>query len=599
MTVYDGKSREPGVPAAAKSWALELVILFDIYQAPDTLGRWSHGIMTLFDHRFRLWLAALIAVFSMLSHQAVASGYDQLLSLSQDWRGFVPPPITQCVPDYGAAAIKAKATGLKAYRQRLSAIDRTGWTPSQSVDYRVIEAEMQGLDFDLRILRPWARDPTFYATLFDEESDVPVHEGSSAEPQIDLFAYSYPLSDADQKRLTCLIGAIPALLNQAKINLAGSNTRDLWLYGARAFREQSRMLAALEAGTLTMRTLSGPNHGSLDGVGAALRQAVHQARDATDKFQGWVTAEAPSKTGPSGVGKENYNWYEKNVHLVPFDWDSQATLLQRELDRALAALRLEELHNQAEPPLAPHDDGAAWPAFSAAKMQRLTDFLIHSGIVPDRPYFRDAMARQALGYTPPDQRNFFGHGIARDPLGLYSHDYHWIELARLKFEPNPSPIRRLPILWDMFDTRSEGLATAMEELLLQAGLYDGDPRGREIVWCMLANRAARGLASLYVQANQMSLAEAGQFHAHWTPRGWSDPSSDLVAFEQLLYLRQPGYGTSYVIGKLQFDHLIALASHQAETDGREFSVSGFFERFNQAGILPFSLIEIEMAGGRN
>lgn len=554
--------------------------------------------MTLFDHRFRLRLAALIVVLPLLSHQAAAAGYDELLSLAEDWRGFVPPPITRCVPDYGAAAMKAKAAGLKTYRQRLSAIDHTRWTVPQSVDYRVIEAEMQGLDFNLRVLAPWARDPSFYATVFDEQSDVPVHEGSSAEPQIDLFAYSYPLSDEDQKRLTCLIGGIPALLDQAKTNLRDSNARDLWLYGARAFREQSRMLAALEAGTLTMRTLSGPNHGNLDGAGTALRQAVHQALVATDTFRGWVTAQAPSKTGPSGIGKENYNWYEKNVHLVPFDWDAQVTLLQRELDRAHAALRLEELHNQAEPPLSPHEDEAAWPAFSAAKMQYLTDFLIRSGIVPDRPYFRDAMAHQALGYTPPDQRNFFGQGIARNPLGLYSHDYHWIELARLKFEPNATPIRRLPILWNMFDTRSEGLATAMEELLMHAGLYDGDPRGREIVWCMLANRAARGLASLYVQANQMTLAEAGQFHARWTPRGWSDPSSDLVAFEQLLYLRQPGYGASYIIGKLQFDRLMTLASHQAETAGREFSIGEYFERFNRSGILPFALIEAEMVGDR-
>ena len=48
---------------------------------------------------------------------------------------------------------------------------------------------------------------------------------------------------------------------------------------------------------------------------------------------------------------------------------------------------------------------------------------------------------------------------------------------------------------------------------MQAGLYDHEPRGRELVWIMLANRAARGLASLYVQANQMDLATAGRFHA--------------------------------------------------------------------------------------
>ena len=43
----------------------------------------------------------------------------------------------------------------------------------------------------------------------------------------------------------------------------------------------------------------------------------------------------------------------------------------------------------------------------------------------------------------------------------------------------------------------------MEELMLHAGLFDDEPRAREIVWIMLAQRAARGLASLYLQANQI------------------------------------------------------------------------------------------------
>jgi hypothetical protein len=111
---------------------------------------------------------------------------------------------------------------------------------------------------------------------------------------------------------------------------------------------------------------------------------------------------------------------------------------------------------------------------------------------------------------------------------------------------------------------------------------------------MLANRAARGLAALRVQANEITLDEAGRFHARWTPRGWSDASSDLVGFEQLLYLRQPGYGTSYIVGKLGFDHLITAAAHRAEEKGEPFDFPAFFDRFNKAGIVPFALIEREM-----
>ena len=88
---------------------------------------------------------------------------------------------------------------------------------------------------------------------------------------------------------------------------------------------------------------------------------------------------------------------------------------------------------------------------------------------------------------------------------------------------------------------------------------------------MLANRAARGLASLYVQTNQLTLQQAGRFHAQWTPRGWSDPASELVAFEQLLYLRQPGYGTSYITGKFQFERLISDYAAQQQAAGKPFS----------------------------
>jgi len=536
---------------------------------------------------------ALLAAF-LLTGRAEASDYRSLVDLVQDWRAFAAPEIHDCRPDYGKEALARKASGLKRFRARLAAIDRKGWTIAQANDYRLIEAEMNGLDFDLRVLKPWARDPSFYATIRSEQSDVPAHEGSVAEPVIDLFAYAYPLSPEDQKKLTCQIAAIPALLAEAKANLKDGNAADLWRYADRALDGQAKDLGELAAGTLTMRTLEGPVQGSLAGADPALVSAVEAARAATVDFSLWVGQEAPHKTGPSGVGKANYDWYERNVHLVPFTWEEQKTLLQRELDRAVAGLRTEEFQNRALPKQEPVNDEAAFNAYAAAKIARITDFMIKAGIVPDKDYYRSAMQHQTGEWVAPDKRNFFDHTMAYDPLGLDSHRYHWIELARLKHEPNDSPIRRLPILYNMFDSRSEGLATAMEEWLMQAGMYDDDPRGREVVWVMLANRAARGLAALRVQANEIRLLEAGRFHASWTPRGWSDAKSDLVGFEQLLYLRQPGYGTSYITGKLGFEHLIAAASHRAEEKGEPFDYPAFFARFNRAGIMPFALIEQEM-----
>jgi hypothetical protein len=541
----------------------------------------------------RSWLA-LIATLLAGTATAAASDYDSLVQLAQDWRRFEAPAVHDCVADYSAAAMAAKASALPAYRERLQRVSTQGWTAEQRVDRRLVEAEMNGLDFDLRVRQPWARDPSFYATVFGERSDVPQHEGVTAAPAIDLFQYSYPLSRADQRQLACLLGAIPALLEQAKLNLRDSNAHDLWVYSTGTWRDQSEVLAKLQAGTLIMRTLEGPKPASLAGAGKDLRSAVSRAQQATDAFIAWIESEGAKKTGPSGVGKENYSWYEQNVHLVPYDWDQQVTLLRRELERARAGLALEEFHNRALPQLVPADTSEAWRTLVEARMAKFTDFLVRSGIVPDRPYYRDALAQQIPKFVPPGKRNFFEQTIAREPLGLFSHDYHWIELARMKQEPNHSAIRRLPALSNMFDSRSEGLATAMEETLMHAGLYDDNPRGREIVWIMLANRAARGLASLYVQSNELTLQQAGRFHAQWTPRGWSDPASPLVGFEQLLYLRQPGYGTSYITGKLQFERLISDDAMTQQLAGKPFDLGAFFARMNDAATIPFALVEAGM-----
>jgi len=552
------------------------------------LGNWMQLLLG------PLALAAVVTPSPVLAQ--ASGGHAQLTSLFADWRGFVHPEIVRGVPDYSARAMEAKGTRLADYRKRLAAIRTAGWNASDQNDYRMVESEMNGLDFFLRVLKPWARDPGFYQTVFAEMSDVPAHEGPSAEPNIDLYKFAYPLSAADDATLSALLGSVPALLAEARRNLAGSQAHELWAYGDRAFNEQAEALAALEAGTLSLNDLGGRRTASLVGASPRLRAAVHDARIATEQFAEWIRSEAPKRTGPSGVGKDNYNWYLKHVLLSPYDYDQQVTILERELDRSLASLRLEEARNRNAPPIPEIRDPAVYRRMAEAREERFYHLLTDAGFIPDRPYYRSALFGQLGDYTPPDQRNFFSHVTALDPLPLSSHQFHWVELARLKNEPHQSPIRQTPPLFNIYADRSEGLATAMEEILMQAGLYDDEPHGRELVWIMLANRAARGLASLRVQANEIGLAEAGQFHARWTPRGWSDPKSRLVGFEQLLYLRQPGYGPSYIIGKVQLDELIAIQSHAAEMQGRPFVLRDAMERIFAAGIIQPALIKNEIGG---
>ncbi len=456
---------------------------------------------------------------------------------------------------------------------------------------------MNGLDFNLRVLRPWARDPAFYVSVWSARTDVPLREGPTVYPEIELYSYRFPLPGAAQLELTQRIGAIPELLDQAKRNLAGSNARDLWVYGAEELRGQSRTLGAWAAGTLTVSTLEGSQHADIGAAAPELKAAITRAQKATDDFVAWLEQEAPHKSGPSGVGKADYTWYQQNVHFVPFTWDQEVVLLRRELERAQSALKLEEHNNRHLPQLEPARDAAAFDRLKTARMEKFVKFLVAQDIMPDKPYLKAALIPQLGHFVPEEQRVFFTRVTHREPMLLFSHDYHWFDLSRMRDEPHPSPIRRRASLSNIWDNRAEGFATAFEEILMHAGLYDDNPRAKELVWIMLANRAARGLASLYVQANEFDLAKAGKFHAEWTPRGWANPKDSLTGFEQLLYLRQPGYGTSYITGKLLVDRLMAEYAHQQELAGHAFHLREFMDRFNGAGMIPPLLMEDEMICG--
>jgi uncharacterized protein (DUF885 family) len=538
--------------------------------------------------------AAVIPASTALA-ASPAPAYRQLVELFANWRAFNEPAIVGGVADYSAAAMAAKAARLPGFRARLAAVDTGGLSVAERNDKRLIEAEMNGLDFYFRVLKPWARDPGFYLTVFPDMSDVPTHEGTYAEPVTDLFSYRWPLSAADQTKLARQLETVAPLLAQAKVNLAPSTARDLWAYGAQGFLDQAEALANLEKGTLVLRDLEGYRKVSLKGASPRLVAAVASARKATSDFAGWVKAEAPKRSGPSGVGKDNYNWWLKNVLFNPYSFDEQVVILQRELDRSVASLRLEEVRNRKLPATAEVSDPVAYRRLAEQRTERLWRFMVDAGFFADTPHSRAALFAQTVNYTAPGKRNFFTHINALDPTPLMTHFVHWVELARLKHEPHPSPIRRTAPLFNIYADRSEGFATAMEELLMQAGLYDGIPRSRELVWIMLANRAARGLASLRVQANEIGLDEAGKFHASWTPRGLSDPTSHLVGFEQLLYLRQPGYGPSYIVGKVHLDRLLAQASHRAELANYAYSNREVFEAIYASGIVPWVLVEEEMA----
>ena len=529
-----------------------------------------------------LAVVILIAPSTSAAAAAVTPGYEDLLALFAEWREFESPPVTGGAPDYTADRFVARRDEFEALRTRLQAFRVDSWPVTQQVDWHIVRAEMNGYDFNERVLRPWARDPAFYNTVWTYRSDVPGHEGPTHHALVELWTYDFPLTDVAEQKLASELGVIPPLMKQARRNLTG-NARELWVAGIRDMRAQGATLREL-------RTTVGGS------ASPALLSAIDAGIDATDELVAWLESEANAKTGPSGIGRENYTWYLQNVHLVPMTWEDEVRLMKRELARAWSMLKLEEQRNRGLPPMVAASTPEEYDAMADNAIRRIMDFLEDKEIVTIADYMEPALRAHAGSFVPEDRRNFFWITAHYDPAPLFTHFYHWFELARMDLEPHASPVRRGALLYNIFDSRNEGTATAVEEIFMNAGLYDDSPRSRELVWIMLAQRAARGLGSLYAHANEMTMEEAGGLHIEWTPRGWMKTEEDLVKFEQHLYLRQPGYGTSYITGKYLLDETLKDYAWQIEQRGEEFQLKNFFDRLNAIDSIPVSLGRWELTG---
>ena len=508
-----------------------------------------------------------------------------LVEFFRKWRSFENPPLLDGAPNYTAEAFENRIPEFKVLQQQLNAIDTTGWSIPNKVDWHIVNAEMNGYDFNQRILKPWVRDPAFYKTIWTDRSDVPAHEGPAHHAIIDIWKYNFPLNKTDQLKLITALKVIPVLNDQAKKNLTG-NAKDLWVAGIRDIENQSQDLAQLK---------------NREGVqkNKKLVMAIDAAITSTNNLADWLKTEATTKTGPSGIGKENYTWYLQNVHLVPLTWEDEVMLLKRELTRAWSALKLEEHRNRNLPELDDASSVEEYNKMAKASAKSLLEFLDKNEIVTVKDYFETALNDHLGAYVPKEKRNFFWITAHLDQRPLYSHFYHWFELARMDNEPNPREIRKEALLYNIFDSRNEGTATAVEEMFMDAGLYDDQTRSREIVYIMIAQRAARGLGSLYAHANLMISEEAGSIHSNYTPRGWMKTEKDLLLFEQHLYLRQPGYGTSYITGKYLLENTMAEYARMKEAKNEPFEMKAFFDELNVIGSIPITLGRWQMTGVRS
>lgn len=504
------------------------------------------------------------------------SSYDQLIELCGAFRRHAEPDFSNGPADYTDGAMARQVAALPEYRKRLASIDTTGWPVTRLVDYEIVRGEMNGMEFYHRVLRPWKRNPSFYGTVRMAPSDVPEDEIAHVSDILRHYKYRFPLDAGAGKDYRNKLRRIPGLLEQARGNLT-EDTKTLFWYGIRHNEGERKAFGRISRQFKDMHPDLVPD--------------VEKAKAAVESFGEWLRERhAAMAESADGIGRENFDWYMANVQFVPFTWAEQKNLVLRELERAWTSMVLEEQRNRGLPRLEPArtaEEAQARSTMDRAEFMRFVRENVFT--VPDYMKLGDKVGAPIKA----EDRDFFTQCLCRDYLALRCHDIHWLELQRE--ERNTHPIRRRPPMYNLWEFRSEGLATAFEETMLQAGFLDGRPRAREITYVLLAFRGARAIAGMMLQSREWTLQQAIDYAVARTPRGWLKPDGDLIRDDLGIYLQQPGYGTSYVVGKVQFDQVLAEC---ARLRGDKFNLKSFMDEYFALSTIPPALVRWEMTGSR-
>jgi len=484
---------------------------------------------------------------------------------------------------YRKTAVRAQLKQLKEMRHRFDALEAESWSVSERVDYLAVRAQLDQAQFKLQVSRPWARDPGFYI-----------------DPLMRIAFTALPADDTSGPRLRRQLGAVGDWLALARENLveAAGDYADLALHNltrhdgvghGHPFRETPP--AGVIGWYEDLRTRA------VDKA-PALVPLIDEALLEIRSFEAWLRETRSEMNAEAGVGAEMFNWYLRNVKLMPWSAEEVLVLAERELERLRAFHALERVRNRHLPELDLPENAAQYRQRVERTDRAIGAFIEDTDFISVPDYIPDDFEK--MGYNVPwierpDGPNYWEQIQYRDPAPdhwhavIPGHRFDALVAAR-----NEHPIRR-----HIADAgRAEGWAMYLEEVPLQLGFYDGgndnrygnSPRVRELIYNFGIFRAVRTIGDVKLQRNQMDPEAVARFWMANTP--WLD--ADVARVDAEIYLRRPpGYGISYTIGAFQLQQLLADRQRQL---GSDFELGQFHDRIMQAGRIPIALLRWELTG---
>jgi uncharacterized protein (DUF885 family) len=531
--------------------------------------------------------------------QTLADALQQFASDFWNWRARYQPFSTDDIPrlehpagerDWSARAIAKQRTQLEEFEARWKKLDHAGWSTSEKVDDRLMGSALARVRWELDLNRRWERDPTFYL-----DQTLTALLESLVEPP--------PFDAARTREIVTRVQDMPKILSDGEANL----------HAVRPFAQLAiDSLQQIRPELLEVESEVAPKlqRGALQSgdVAAEFHAATEKAIVALEAYRAWLQEQLQKMPENAAVGRKNYEFFLSHVALIPYTPEQLLAISRQEWERAVAFEQIEKQRNQGLPELKIAANIEEQIRTTERDELEIRNLLGKKGILTVPPEIGHYTIRLMPGYLnalsgfgetddflhptgvrwanePSPTLGYFWLATAKDPRPDMVHEGvpgHYFQMAWSRMHDDP--IRR-----HYYDSGpNEGLGFYVEEMMLQAGLFDDSPRSREIIYNFMRLRALRVEVDVKLALGLFTIRQAADYLAHYVPMDQRTAEEEAAGFAV-----GPGQAISYQIGKIQIMRFLADARLK-QSDG--FNLRAFDDFLWKNGNVPIVLLRWEYLG---
>jgi len=491
--------------------------------------------------------------------------------------------------DYSAAKVTERAQRVRQLLDQVRAMPAAKWPKDDRIDWMLFRSQLENADFGNRVLQSESRDPQLYV-------------GECSNAIFSLLKKEYDAPRTRALAATERLKQMPAMLAQGERNLQ----KPVKLF-ARLAIESARSIDPLfnESLMTLARDMAPAEREALVKARDAALVAIHGFADRLEKRLGSMPDFAP-------MGTANYNYYLKNVLLLPLDAEQVAMVGRTELARYRALESLLPDPSLADPDPArskniPPDQASFLAAYESREQEMISFIKEHKLVtIPDylgrfeirqlpeafKPtspggfmnppgvYDKDASGFFFIPTYNPQSKNFYIRAAIEDPRPILGHEGipgHFMQISIANHLPNE--IRRQ----HGDGIFVEGWALYGEEMLMRTGLYPENSAAQGQILRLSRYRSARIGVDVNLHTGKWTFEQAVQY---FMEGGGLD--REAAEGEAAGAASSPTQKISYIIGKWQIMNLLGRYRDKA---GANFRLGQFHDDLIKNGSLPLAIVE--------